>query len=41
MREIIIGIVAVIVVAVCAGIWLDTAQVAVSDRYSVATTVRR
>lgn len=41
MREILIGIAAVIVVAVCAGIWLNTAQISVSDRYSVAATVRR
>ena len=40
MREILIGIAAVIVVAICAGVWLDTAQVSVTDRYSVPSTVR-
>jgi hypothetical protein len=41
MREIILGIAAAIVVAVCAGIWLNTVQTSASDRYTVASSVRR
>jgi hypothetical protein len=41
MREIIVGIAAVLVVAVCAGFWLNTLQNSASDRYTVATSVRR
>lgn len=41
MREIFIGIAATIVIAVCAGIWLGTVQTPVSDRYTVADSVRR
>jgi hypothetical protein len=41
MREILIGIAATIVIAVCAGIWLGTVQTTASDRYSVAGSVRR
>jgi hypothetical protein len=40
MREILIGAVAAIVVAVVAGIWLGQVQTPVADRYSVGTTVR-
>lgn len=41
MREIVLGITAAVVVAVCAGIWLNTVQTSVSDRYTVANSVRR
>ena len=41
MREIVLGIAAALVVAVCAGFWLNTLQTPASDRYTVATSVRR
>jgi hypothetical protein len=41
MREILLGIAAAVVVAVCAGIWLNTVQTSVSDQYTVASSVRR
>jgi hypothetical protein len=41
MREIILGIAAVVVVAIGAGIWLETLQTPTPDRYTVATSVRR
>ena len=41
MREIVIGIAAVLVIAVCAGFWLNTLQTPTPDRYTVATSVRR
>jgi hypothetical protein len=41
MREILLGIAATIVVAVCAGIWLGTVQTSVSDQYTIASSVRR
>jgi uncharacterized protein YxeA len=41
MREILIGIAATIVVAVCAGIWLGNVQTTATDQYTVADSVRR
>lgn len=41
MREILIGIAATVVIAICAGIWLGTVQTPVSDRYTIAGSVRR
>lgn len=41
MREIVLGIAGVLIIAVCAGLWLSTLQTPASDRYTVATSVRR
>lgn len=41
MREIVLGVAAALVVAVCAGFWLNTLQTPASERYTIATSVRR
>jgi hypothetical protein len=41
MREIVLGIAAVLVVAIGASFWLNTLQTPTPDRYTVANSVRR
>ena len=41
MREIVLGITAVLVIAIGAGFWLSSLQTPTPDQYTVATSVRR